>query len=101
MALFNLLTGTVKKLVLDTATSLLTTVASKEDEPALNPKVPTLITDVPPPLERVPCIYYPLCFRKSKGDMKAFIDSSSEINAMILAYTNKLGLCIRKTNVKA
>lgn len=33
--------------------------------------------------------------------MKALIDSSSEVNAMTLAYIVKLGLTIQKTSIKA
>ena len=52
-------------------------------------------------LERVPCVYYPLRFRKDTADVRALIDSGSEINAMTPAYASKLGLRVRHTDVGA
>ena len=52
-------------------------------------------------LERVPCIHYPLCFQKSTAEVKALIDSGSEVNGITLAYTLKLGLRVCRTNVGA
>ena len=52
-------------------------------------------------LERVPCIWYPVQFRKNKNNIQALIDSGSEVNAMNPAYTKKLGLRVRQTNVGA
>ena len=40
-------------------------------------------------LERVLCIYYLLRFRKDTTGVRALIDSSSEVNAMSLAYALK------------
>ena len=52
-------------------------------------------------LERVPCVHYPLRFRKDTADVRALIDSGSEVNAMTPAYASKLGLRVRHTNVGA
>ena len=52
-------------------------------------------------LERVQCIYYPLCFQKDIVEVKALLDSGSEVNAMTAAYVSKLGLQVRRTNVGA
>lgn len=46
-------------------------------------------------------IYYLFCFWKDKSNVKALINFSSEINAMILAYTKKIDFQIEKTNIKA
>ena len=51
-------------------------------------------------LDRVPCICYPVQFRRDKGkDVLALLDSGSEINAITSAYTAHLGLKVRVTNV--
>ena len=53
-------------------------------------------------LDRVPCIHYPVQFRKDKGaTIRALIDSGSEVNAMTPAYAKQLGLQVRKTDVGA
>ena len=52
-------------------------------------------------LERVSCVHYPLRFRKDTADVRALIDSGSEVNAMTPAYTSKLGLRVRYTDVGA
>ena len=52
-------------------------------------------------LERVPCIRYPVRFKKDQDDTQALIDSGSEVNAMNPAYAKKLGLRVRQTNVGA
>ena len=52
-------------------------------------------------LDHVPCIYYPVCFRKDQDKVLALIDSGSEVNAMTFAYASKLGLTVRLTNVGA
>ena len=48
---------------------------------------------------RVPCIHYPVQFQKEQ--VRALLDSSSEVNAMSPAYAKKLGLKTWKTNVGA
>ena len=73
--LFEYLLRTLKKLVLVSATSSSVTETSKEDDVAL---------------QRVPCIHYPIPFRKK--EVQALIDSGSEINAMTSAYASRLGL---------
>ena len=51
-------------------------------------------------LDRVPCICYPVQFRKDKGkDILALLDSGSEVNVMTPAYTSHLGLKMRITDV--
>ena len=52
-------------------------------------------------LERVPCIYYLLCFQKDIKDVKALIDLGNEVNAMIPAYASKLCLNVHHTDVGA
>lgn len=52
-------------------------------------------------LEKVLCIYYPLCFCKDIIEVKVLLDSDSKINAITSAYAAKIGLKIRPTNFKA
>ena len=52
-------------------------------------------------LDWVPCICYPIWFKKSKVQIRALINSGSEINAMTPEYFLKLGRKIRPTNVGA
>ena len=53
-------------------------------------------------LDRVPCIHYPVQFRKDQGAIiQALIDSGSEVNAMTSAYARKLGLWTQRTDVGA
>ena len=75
-----------KKLVSVSATSSSVTETSKEDDVVL---------------ERVPCIHYPLRFRKDTAGVRALVDLGSEVNAMTPAYAAKLGLYVRKTNIGA
>ena len=75
--------GQLKKLVSVSTTSTSMTEASEEV------------------LKRVPCVHYPVQFRKDSSEIKALIDSGSEVNAISPAYANKLGLRIRKTDVGA
>ena len=48
---------------------------------------------------RVPCIHYPVRFQEEQ--VRALLDSGSEVNAMSPAYAKRLGLKTRKTNVGA
>ena len=50
-------------------------------------------------LDRVPCIHYPVQFKKE--ELRALINSSSEINAITLTYVATLGLKVHSTNVGA
>ena len=51
-------------------------------------------------LDRVPCICYPIQFRKYKGkDVLALLDFRSGVNAMTPAYEAYLGLKVRVTDV--
>ena len=43
-------------------------------------------------LDCVPCIHYPVQFRKDITKIQALIDSGNEVNAMASAYAKKLGL---------
>ena len=52
-------------------------------------------------LERVPCIHYPLRFRKDTVGVRALVDSDSEVNAMTPVYAAKLGLQVRRTDIRA
>ena len=52
-------------------------------------------------LDRIPCIHYALHFQKNTAEVKALIDSGSEVNAMTLAYASKLGLQVCQTNIGA
>ena len=81
--LCNHLSG-AKKLVSVLATSSSVTETKKEVTP-----------------ERVPYIYYPLCFWKDNAGVRALVDSGSEVNAMTPDYTAKLGLQVRKTDIEA
>ena len=48
---------------------------------------------------RVPCIHYPVRFQEEQ--VKALLDSGSEVNAMNPDFARKLGLKVWKTNVGA
>ena len=51
-------------------------------------------------LDKIPCICYPVQFRKNKDkDVLALLDSRSEVNAMTPAYAAHLGLKLRVTDV--
>lgn len=52
-------------------------------------------------LKRMPYIYYLFHFKKDHEKIQALINSGSEVNAMTLAYTEKLGFQTWKTDVKA
>ena len=80
-------TSEAKKLVTVSATSASVTGASKE--------APEVV------LDRVPCIHYPVQFRKDKEGttIRALIDSGSEVNAMTPAYAKRLGLWTQKTDI--
>ena len=78
----------VKKLVPVLATSALVTEVSKKNQEVI--------------LDRVPCIHYPMQFRKDKkATIQALINSGSKVNAITPAYAKQLGLQVRKTNVGA
>ena len=53
-------------------------------------------------MDRVPCIYYPIKFRKDKRlTIRALINLGSKINAMTLAYAKPLSLQGQKIDVGA
>ena len=47
------------------------------------------------------CIRYLIQFQKGQTEIKALIDSESEVKAMTLAYAAQIGLTTRKTSVGA
>ena len=53
-------------------------------------------------LKRVPCIHYPLRFRKNKENkLQVLIDLNNGVNAMTPSYVSKLGLKVHHTNIEA
>ena len=54
-----------------------------------------------PNLARVPCIRYPITFRKESVPVSALFDSGSEVNAIHLTFARELGFLIRTTEVRA
>ena len=77
----------VKKLVPVLATSTLVTEASKKAQKMI--------------LDQMPCISYPVQFRKNKrATIWALIDSGSKVNVMTPGYAKQLGLHVQKTDVK-
>ena len=54
-----------------------------------------------PNLAQVPCIRYPITFRKKSMTMSALLDSGSKVNAIYPTLARKLGLSIRLTDVEA
>ena len=52
-------------------------------------------------LARVPCIHYPVQFRKDGSQVQVFLDSGSKVNAMNLAYASRLGLWVHRTDIGA
>ena len=76
-----------KKLVSVLATSALVIEASKEAQEMI--------------LVQVPCIHYPMQFRKDKGaTIQALINSDSKVNAMTPAYAKQLGFQVWRTDVR-
>ena len=59
------------------------------------------MTDGNKKVVRVPFIYYPVQFQKGQEQVKALLDSGSEVNAKSPAYVERLGLKTQKTNVGA
>ena len=57
------------------------------------------VTDGGEKVVKVPCIYYSIWFKEEQ--VRALLNSSNEVNTMNPAFAWKLGLHIRKTNVKA
>lgn len=53
------------------------------------------------PLECVPCIQYPVRFKKNEFNIQILINSSSKVNIMAPAYTVSLGLKIWPSNIRA
>ena len=53
-------------------------------------------------LQRVSCIYYPVQFQGDQArEVRALIDSGSEVNAMTPAFAARLGLSVRPTGIGA
>ena len=76
------LPGTSKKLVLVSATSI-------------------PVTDSGEKVVRVLCIHYSVGFQENQEQIRALLNNGSKVNAMSLAYVEKLGFKTRKTNVRA
>ena len=57
------------------------------------------VTETSKEVVRVPCIHYPVRFQAEQ--VRALLDSGSEVNAMSPAYAERLGLKTRKTNIGA
>ena len=49
----------------------------------------------------MPYIHYPFWFQKSQKYVRALLNSGSKVNTINPAFTKKLGLHIRKINVRA
>lgn len=75
-----------KKLVAVLATSTLMTKARMED--------------ILQPLEKVLYIHYLLCFLKNLYKISTLIDLGNEVNIMTFAYAAKLGLKVRKNDIR-
>ena len=52
-------------------------------------------------LEKIFYIKYLVIFQKNEEKLKVLLNSGNKINAMSLNFTQKLGLIIQKTSVKA
>ena len=52
-------------------------------------------------LDCISYIHYLVQFKKDMAEVRALIDSESEVNTMAPTYAKKLGLRIRKTDVDA
>ena len=78
---------TFKKLTSASTTFLLMAGASIEDNPLA--------------LDWVPCICYPIRFKKNEVQVQALLNSDSEVNAITLEYASKLGLKVCPTDVRA
>ena len=61
----------------------------------------TNMKDTSRPLKRVPYIHHPLYFQKDLRKTRALIDSNSKVNAMTPAYSAKLSLKVRETDIGA
>ena len=64
------------------------------------------VTDSSEEVIRIPCIYYPIQFQEGQGQESqeqviALLNSGSKVNAINPTFAQKLGLYIRKTNVRA
>ena len=54
-----------------------------------------------PNLAQVPCIWYPITFRKKSVSVLALLDPGSEVNTIHSSLAQELGLPIRRTDVGA
>lgn len=52
-------------------------------------------------LEHFSYIHYVVQFKKNMAEIRALIDSESELNAMALTYMKKLDLLMQKTDIEA
>ena len=51
--------------------------------------------------QHIPCIYYPIHFKKDTNKIQTLIDSKSEVNAIHSTFAQQLDLFIRPTNTEA
>ena len=51
-------------------------------------------------LENISCIHYLVQFQEGQKQIRVLLNSGSKVNVMSFAYTKRLGLKTRKTNVK-
>ena len=58
-------------------------------------------TDGSKEVVRVPCIYYPVRFQEDQEQVRALLNSGSEVNDMSPTYAKRLGLKTRRTNIGA
>ena len=97
LATFRLVTGTREKVVEiaeigKTAKAVKTARTGKDGEESKDKYLENLV--------RVPCIRYPITFRKKSVLMLVLFDLSSEFNAIYLTFAQELGLSIKPTDVR-
>ena len=54
-----------------------------------------------PNLAQIPCIWYPITFRKKSMPVSALLDSGSKVNAIYPTFARELGLLIKTTDIGA
>lgn len=75
--------GSVKEIVYKTNLSL--------TKQSISPNIGSKIASA---LECVLYIHYPIYFYKNRNDIKALLNSGSEVNSIYLAYAKKIGLLV-------
>ena len=59
------------------------------------------VTDASEKVVKVPCIHYLVGFQENQELLKALLNNGSKVNVISPAYVERLGLKIRKTNIRA